>query len=65
MKKIIILSVCVTLLASCSVFRKKEKYGCPGSPQNGEMTEDQKIASGQNVKQKKSRVKTGNVWKGN
>jgi hypothetical protein len=65
MKKVIIAIFCVSLFASCSVFRKKEKYGCPGSPQKGELTEDQKIASGQNVKQKKSRVKTGNVWKGN
>jgi hypothetical protein len=41
------------MLSSCFIFRKKEKYGCPGSPQPGQLTTDQKIASGQNVKEKK------------
>ncbi|MES2430654.1 MAG: membrane lipoprotein lipid attachment site-containing protein [Bacteroidota bacterium] len=65
MKKIIFAIVCLAAFSSCSVFRKKEKYGCPGSPQGNELSTDQRIASGENVKQKKSRVKTGNVWKGN
>lgn len=67
MKKIIVAAVCVSLIGSlnsCSVFRKKEKYGCPGSPQPGELTTDQRIASGENVKQKKKNIKTGNVWRG-
>lgn len=36
-----------------SVFHKKEKYGCPGSVQAGELSNDVKIAKGENVKQSK------------
>lgn len=53
MKKIIVAVTCVALLSGCFIFQKKVKYGCPGSPQPGEMTTDQKIAAGQNVKQSK------------
>ena len=53
MKKIILAAAVVSMLSSCFIFRKKEKYGCPGSPQAGQLTNDQKIASGQNVKEKK------------
>jgi hypothetical protein len=56
MKKIIIACVCVSLVAaSCSIFHK-EKYGCPGSPGPNGKTMDQKIASGENVKQSKFKV---------
>lgn len=53
MKKIILAAAVISMLSSCFIFRKKEKYGCPGSPQAGQLTNDQKIASGQNVKEKK------------
>ena len=53
MKKIILAIVVVSMLSSCFIFKKKERYGCPGSPQAGQLTNDQKIASGQNVKEKK------------
>lgn len=55
MKKTLLAITIITLLSSCFIFRKKEKYGCPGSPQAGQLTNDQKIASGQDVKQKKYR----------
>ena len=44
MKKIILSLFVVSLLSSCFIFKKKEKYGCPGSPQPGQLTNDQKIA---------------------
>ncbi len=53
MKKIILAIVVVSMLSSCFIFKKKERYGCPGSPQAGQLTNDQKIASGQSVKEKK------------
>ena len=53
MKKVILAAAVISMLSSCFIFRKKEKYGCPGSPQAGQLTNDQKIASGQNVKEKK------------
>ena len=53
MKKNILAIVVVSMLSSCFIFKKKERYGCPGSPQAGQLTNDQKIASGQNVKEKK------------
>ncbi|MBC7886615.1 MAG: hypothetical protein H7Z13_01905 [Ferruginibacter sp.] len=53
MKKFIIAFGCISLLSGCFIFQKKEKYGCPGSPQPGELTTDQKIAAGENVKQPK------------
>jgi hypothetical protein len=43
MKKIIAAVVCVYFLSSCSVFRKSEKYGCPG---NGRNVGAEKLASG-------------------
>jgi len=55
MKKILLGVTIVTLLSSCFIFKKKQKYGCPGSPQAGQLTNDQKIASGEDVKQKKYR----------
>jgi hypothetical protein len=56
MKKILIACACISFMASCSIFHK-EKYGCPGSPAAGGKTMDQKIASGENVKQSKFKVK--------
>jgi hypothetical protein len=53
MKKLVLAVTIISMLSSCFIFRKKEKYGCPGSPQPGQLTTDQKIASGQNVKEKK------------
>lgn len=53
MKKIVLVVTVVSLLSSCFIFRKKEKYGCPGSPQPGQLTNDQKIAAGEKVKEKK------------
>ncbi|MFC4262421.1 hypothetical protein ACFOWM_06015 [Ferruginibacter yonginensis] len=43
MKKIILAVTVITLISSCSLFRKSEKYGCPtsGSAQGAE-----KLASG-------------------
>ena len=55
MKKILLSLFVVTLLGSCFIFKKKEKYGCPGSPQPGQLTNDQKIASGEKVKETKYR----------
>lgn len=56
MKKIIVAIICVSYLAGstgCFIFKKKDKYGCPGSPKSDELSTDQKIASGENVKQSK------------
>jgi hypothetical protein len=53
MKKLVLAVTVISLLSGCFIFKKKEKYGCPGSPQAGQLTNDQKIASGQNVKEKK------------
>ncbi|MBC7625720.1 hypothetical protein [Ferruginibacter sp.] len=44
-------------VTGCSIFKKTEKYGCPGSPQPGELSNDQKIAKGEKVK--KSNYKGG------
>ncbi len=30
MKKIILSLVAISFLCSCAIFRKKERYGCPG-----------------------------------
>ncbi len=52
------------LLSGCfitNLFRKKEKYGCPGSVQPGQKTEAEKILSGEKVKQKKYRGGKKNV----
>jgi hypothetical protein len=62
MKKITIAFVCISFLASCSIFHK-EKYGCPGSPGDDwkkSQTTDQKIANGEDVKQPKFKVKNIN-----
>lgn len=40
-------------LAGCSIFKKTEKYGCPGAPKSGELSIDQKIAKGEKVKESK------------
>ncbi len=56
MKKIILAIICISYLSAttgCFVFKKKEKYGCPGSPQPGELSNDLKIAKGEDVKQSK------------
>lgn len=53
MKKIILGFIVVSMMSSCFIFKKKEKYGCPGSPQPGQLSNDQKIANGEKVKQKK------------
>ena len=56
MRKIILAIICISCLSAstgCFVFKKKEKYGCPGSPQAGELSTDQKIAKGEEVKQAK------------
>jgi hypothetical protein len=34
MKKIIFAIFCVSVLASCSIFKKNEKYGCPTDGRN-------------------------------
>ncbi|MGG9971244.1 hypothetical protein ACQ33O_05550 [Ferruginibacter sp. SUN002] len=53
MKKIIIALVCVSFLgSSCSLFRKKEKYGCPSDGRN---VGAEKIASGDEKAMKKSK----------
>jgi hypothetical protein len=43
MKKIIITITCVAFMCSCSLFRKSEKYGCPG---NGRNIGAEKLAAG-------------------
>jgi len=43
MKRALILLTVVSLLSSCFIFRKKEKYGCPT---NGRNVGAEKIASG-------------------
>ena len=43
MKKIIFAVTVISLLGSCFIFRKKEKYGCPGDGRN---IGAEKIASG-------------------
>jgi len=61
MKKIILAIICVSVLSGttgCFVFKKKEKYGCPNSPQAGELSTDLKIAKGENMK-KQSKYKGG------
>ncbi len=53
MKKIIPAVICMSLLLGtngCFVFKKKDKYGCPGSPQAGELSNDLKIAKGEELK---------------
>ena len=62
MRKIIFAAAFISfVVSSCSIFHK-EKYGCPGAPggddwkKKGAMTQDQKIASGENVKQSKFKV---------
>ena len=43
MKKIILALTVVTMLSSCFIFKKKEKYGCPT---NGRNVGAEQIASG-------------------
>ena len=43
MKKIILVFTVVSMLSSCFIFKKKEKYGCPT---NGRNVGAEKIASG-------------------
>lgn len=43
MKKIILAFVVVSMLSSCFIFKKKEKYGCPT---NGRNVGAEKLASG-------------------
>ena len=51
MKKGIVIVAAV--LFAITTIGCKAKYGCPGSPRRGELTEDQKIAAGKKVKQSK------------
>jgi hypothetical protein len=54
MKKLLLAFICVGYLcgsSGCSIFKKTEKYGCPGSPQPGELSNDLKLAKGEKVKQ--------------
>ncbi len=56
MKKTLIAVLLVSYLfgtAGCSIFKKTEKYGCPGAPKPGELSNDQKIAKGEKVKESK------------
>ena len=56
MRKILFAVIIVSFLScttGCSVFKKTEKYGCPGSPQPGQLSNDQKIAKGEKVKESK------------
>ena len=60
MRKILTVLICIVYLSGTtgcsvfnSVFHKKEKYGCPGSVQAGELSNDVKMAKGENVKQSK------------
>lgn len=60
MRKFLFAVIVFSFLSSvtgCSIFKKTEKYGCPGSPQPGELSNDQKIAKGEKVK--KSNYKGG------
>ena len=43
MKKILLAAFCTWVLSGCSVFRKKETYGCPT---NGKNVGAEKILSG-------------------
>ena len=43
MKKIILAFIVVSMLCSCFIFKKKEKYGCPT---NGRNVGAEKLASG-------------------
>jgi len=43
MKKIILAFACISLLGSCFVFKKKDKYGCPS---NGRNVGAEKLAAG-------------------
>ena len=65
MKKALLALVTLAFLtSSCSIFRKKEKYGCPVS---GAAVGAEKIASGdpKSVKaSKSSKYKGGNKFKG-
>jgi hypothetical protein len=56
MKKTIFALTCLCYVmasTSCAVFSKKEKLGCPGSPQAGQLSNDLKIAKGDKVTQTK------------
>ncbi len=53
MKRILLAFLCIYMLGACSLFRRSNKVGCPNTPKAGELSMDQKIASGQNVKQSK------------
>ncbi|MEP6926859.1 MAG: hypothetical protein ABI834_04445 [Ginsengibacter sp.] len=43
MKKIFLAFFCLMMLSGCSVFKKNEKYGCPG---NGKNVGAERILSG-------------------
>jgi len=43
MKKIFVAVICLYMLSSCSLFKKSEKYGCPG---NGRNVGAEKLAAG-------------------
>ncbi len=64
MKKLLLGVTVITLLTSCFIFRKKEKYGCPAS---GAAQGAEKLASGDPKATKmssKSKYKGGNKFKG-
>ena len=43
MKKLIIATICISLLGGCFVFKKKDRYGCPT---NGRNIGAEKLAAG-------------------
>jgi hypothetical protein len=54
MKKIIVAIICITYLSGatgCFIFKKKDKYGCPG---NGRNVGAEKLASGDEKAEKAS-----------
>lgn len=64
MRKILPALAVLILVSSCSIFRKKEKYGCPTS---GAAVGAEKLASGDpkaSRAAKKSKYKGGNKFKG-
>ena len=58
MKKIVLAVICISFLSGCFIFKKKEKYGCPGSPGKDGKTTEMRILDGEKVKQ--SKFKGGN-----
>ena len=57
MKKILLAIFCLSMLSGCFIFRKKDKYGCPGGPDKNGKTVGQRILDGEDVKQPKYRIR--------